>query len=48
MITEVKIETRKSKNDKEYSVLVIVWKNGYKSEFFINNEQKFCIELNMK
>lgn len=48
MITEVKVDKRVSKNDKEYYVLVIVWKNGYKSEFFINNEQKFCIEMNMK
>ena len=32
-----------SKNNKEYFVLVLEFKNGYKAELFINSEQAYII-----
>lgn len=38
-------ETRKSnKSGKDYTVLVIVFENGYKLETFLTNEQQFILK----
>lgn len=43
-IKGVYIETRRStKSNKDYSVLVVEFKNGYKQESFLNNEQMFIL-----
>lgn len=43
-ISSIKIETRKSqKSNKDYSVLTLLFKNGYKHETFLNNEQLFIL-----
>lgn len=46
-LKEVRIDKRISKNDKEYTVLVLVFTNGkstYIYESFLNNEQTFILE----
>lgn len=43
-IKQVVIETRMSqKSQKEYYVLILEFKNGYKHESFLNNEQLFIL-----
>lgn len=43
-IKAVYIETRHStKSDKDYSVFVVEFKNGYKNESFLNNDQLFIL-----
>lgn len=43
-ITDCRIEKRVSKKSGSmYSVLVITFKNGYKFETFLNNEQVYII-----
>lgn len=40
----MRIETRISKNNRNYYVLVLRFDNGYEFETFLNNEQYFCIK----
>lgn len=43
-IVSVSVDTRKSvKNNKDYSVLILEFENGYKHESFLNNEQAFIL-----
>lgn len=43
-IKQVYIDTRMSaKSNKEYSVLCLEYKNGYKTEKFLNNEELFIL-----
>lgn len=44
-VKTLSIETRhSSKSDKDYDVLVVAFKNGYKYESFLKNEQSFILE----
>lgn len=43
---KVSIEKRTSKAGKDYHVLVVRFKNGYKFESFLNNDQYFIIRMN--
>lgn len=42
-VSEVYKDNRTSKAGKPYTVLVIVFENGYKLETFLNNEQNFIL-----
>lgn len=44
MVEKTRLETRTSKNGNEYQVLVLVFKNGYEKQVFLDKSEIFMIK----